>query len=291
MRPRLWRNAGRRRHRRLCLGPSPARVQPGGLERHREGHLRAIRRRLRGRIRDRPDRGVARGIQRRLDPLPLRHAEGARSRRREHGRRGPRARPAGRDAGQRRRPQVRCDRRRDGPEHPRRGRDLAVAGHSPQRHRLSAGVRNRDRRLHPAAAVIQVRLAAPGRAARVTLLILGAAVLRALLLPAGDLFSTIVFAGCLLAITWMERGDPPPRPSPPRGEGESWRLSPARGEGGLLWPLLAGLLVGGVLLLPGVLSPFYGRPLPAFLGWGAVARGFAPPRKTPSPAGADPPGS
>src|SRR2546421_7568498 len=40
-----------------------------------------------------------------------------------------------------------------------------------------------------------VRLAAPGRAARVTLLVLGAAVLRALLLPAGDLFSTIVFAG------------------------------------------------------------------------------------------------
>src|SRR5439155_954604 len=136
------------------------------------------------------------------------------------------------DVGQRRRPQVRCDRRRDGAEHPRRGRDLAVAGHSPQRHRLSAGVRNRDRRLHPAAAVIQVRLAAPGRAARVTLLVLGAALLRALLLPAGDVFSTIVFAGCLLAITRMER-DPPPRPSPAREEGDSPGFS--------TWAVLAGL--------------------------------------------------
>src|SRR2546421_11862384 len=107
-----------------------------------------------------------------------------------------------------------------------------------------------------------VRLAAPGRAARVTLLVLGAAVLRALLLPAGDLFSTIVFAGCLLAITRMER-DPPPRPSPAREEGVSPGFS--------TWAVLAGLATGAVLLVPVMLSPFSGRPLAAFWEWAAIA--------------------
>src|SRR5207237_3585029 len=106
-----------------------------------------------------------------------------------------------------------------------------------------------------AAAVIQVRLAAPGRAARVTLLVLGAALLRALLLPAGDVFSTIVFAGCLLAITLIERSYPPPRPSPARGEGDSPGFSTRA--------VLAGLAPGGVLLVPVLLSPVRGQPLAA----------------------------
>ena len=110
--------------------------------------------------------------------------------------------------------------------------------------------------------MIQVRLAAPGRAARVTLPVLGAAVLRALLLPAGDVFSTIVFAGCLLAITRMER-DPPPRPSPAREEGDSPGFS--------TWAVLAGLATGAVLLVPVMLSPFSGRPLAAFWEWAAIA--------------------
>jgi len=111
--------------------------------------------------------------------------------------------------------------------------------------------------------VIQVRLAAPGRAARVTLLVLGAALLRALLLPAGDVFSTIVFAGCLLAITLIERSYPPPRPSPARGEGDSPGFSTRA--------VLAGLATGAVLLVPVMLSPFSGRPLAAFWEWAAIA--------------------
>ena len=111
--------------------------------------------------------------------------------------------------------------------------------------------------------MIQVRLAAPGRAARVTLLVLGAALLRALLLPAGDVFSTIVFAGCLLAITLIERSYPPPRPSPARGEGDSPGFSTRA--------VLAGLATGAVLLVPVMLSPFSGRPLAAFWEWAAIA--------------------
>src|SRR6202022_3545794 len=87
-----------------------------------------------------------------------------------------------------------------GPERHRAG-----AGRRPQRHRVPAGVRDRLAGLHPTAAVIQARLAAPRRAARVTGLILGGGLLRALLFPLGDLFSTIVFAGGLLTITWFER--------------------------------------------------------------------------------------
>jgi membrane protease YdiL (CAAX protease family) len=112
--------------------------------------------------------------------------------------------------------------------------------------------------------VIQVRLAAPRRAARVTGLILGAALLRALLLPFGDQFSTIVFAGCLLAITLMER-TAPTLPSPANGGGE---LPGALGGGRAL---VAGLMVGAILLAPVVTGPLSARPVSAFLPWAAIA--------------------
>jgi membrane protease YdiL (CAAX protease family) len=102
--------------------------------------------------------------------------------------------------------------------------------------------------------VIQVRLAAPRRAARVTGLILGAAVLRALLLPAGDLFSTIVFAGCLLAITWVER--------PSAATEARW----GRGR-----TIVAGIMVGAIVLAPVVSGPLSSRPLGAFWPWAIIA--------------------
>ena len=108
--------------------------------------------------------------------------------------------------------------------------------------------------------MIQVRLAAPRRAARVTGLILGAALLRALLLPAGDLLSTMVFAACLLGISWFER-DAPTLPSPPSGGG----------KGPAVTGILAGLAVGAVLLAPVVSGPFSARPVGAFLPWAAIA--------------------
>jgi membrane protease YdiL (CAAX protease family) len=102
--------------------------------------------------------------------------------------------------------------------------------------------------------VIQARLAAPRRAARVTGLILGAALLRALLLPLGDLFSTVVFAGCLLTITWFER---------PMATTESrW----GRGRA-----LVSGLMVGAILLAPVVAGPLSARPVSAFLPWAVIA--------------------
>jgi membrane protease YdiL (CAAX protease family) len=102
--------------------------------------------------------------------------------------------------------------------------------------------------------VIQVGLAAPRRAARVTLLVLGAALLRALLLPAGDLFSTGVFGGCLLAISWIERG--------PSTTGSRWGKGRA---------VVAGLMVGAILLAPVVTGRLSGRPLDAFWSWAAIA--------------------
>ena len=111
--------------------------------------------------------------------------------------------------------------------------------------------------------MIQVRLAAPRPAARVTGLILGAAFLRSLLLPLGDLLSTIVFAGCLLAITWFERSDP--------------TLPSLRGGGNLSGLLVggqtfvAGLMVGAILLAPVVTGSFTARPASAFLPGAAIA--------------------
>jgi membrane protease YdiL (CAAX protease family) len=109
--------------------------------------------------------------------------------------------------------------------------------------------------------VIQVRLAAPRRAERVTGLILGAALLRALLLPLGDLLSTIVFAVCLLAITWAE-GRSPTLPSPASGGGDM--LIRAKS-------LVTGLMVGAIILAPIVSGPVSSRPLGAFWPWAAIA--------------------
>ena len=102
--------------------------------------------------------------------------------------------------------------------------------------------------------MIQVRLAAPRRAARVTALILGAALVRALLLPAGDLLSTTVFAGCLLAITWFDR--------PAAATESRW----GRGRA-----IVAGLMVGAIILAPVVAGPLSSRPWGAFLPWAALA--------------------
>jgi membrane protease YdiL (CAAX protease family) len=102
--------------------------------------------------------------------------------------------------------------------------------------------------------VIQVRLAAPRRGARVTGLILGAALLRALLLPLGDLLSTVVFAGCLLAITWVER--PSSTTEPRWGSGRA---------------VVTGLMVGAILLAPVVTGPLSARPWGAFWPWAAIA--------------------
>jgi membrane protease YdiL (CAAX protease family) len=102
--------------------------------------------------------------------------------------------------------------------------------------------------------VILVRLAAPRRAARVTGLILGAALLRALLLPLGDLLSTVVFAGCLLAISWFEQ--------PAASVERRW----GRGRA-----IVAGLMVGAILLAPVVSGPLSARPWSAFWPWAAIA--------------------
>jgi membrane protease YdiL (CAAX protease family) len=87
-------------------------------------------------------------------------------------------------------------------------------------------------------------------------LILGAALLRALLLPLGDVLSTAVFGACLLAITWTERTAGPP--------------GPASG-GGKLTGVVAGLMVGAILLVPVVSGPISARPLGAFWSWAAIA--------------------
>jgi len=118
--------------------------------------------------------------------------------------------------------------------------------------------------------VIQVRLAAPRRAARVTGLILGAALLRALLLPAGDLFSTIVFAGCLLAISWFER-NAPTLPSPASGGGKLLSRASGGGKVPAAAGILAGLAVGAILLVPVVSGQLSARPMSAFLPWAAIA--------------------
>jgi membrane protease YdiL (CAAX protease family) len=107
--------------------------------------------------------------------------------------------------------------------------------------------------------VIQVRLAAPRRAVRVTGLILGAALLRAFLLPLGELFSTIVFAGCLLAISWFERA-----PALPSSRGGGDVLGGAKS-------LVAGLMVGAIILAPVVSGPLSSRPLGAFWPWAIIA--------------------
>ena len=126
--------------------------------------------------------------------------------------------------------------------------------------------------------MIHVRLAAPRRAARVTGLILGAALLRALLLPAGDLFSTIVFALCLLAISWFERTPTLPSPNVSNARLALKRRSrgptgPASGGGkpAALGGVVAGLMVGAILLAPVVGGPLSARSWSAFWPWAAIA--------------------
>jgi len=88
---------------------------------------------------------------------------------------------------------------------------------------------------------------------RVTVLVLGAALLRALLLPAGDLLSTAVFAACLLGIAWVERG---PTTEPRWGRGRA---------------LVTGLMVGAVLLAPVVTGRLSARTISDFWTWAAIA--------------------
>jgi membrane protease YdiL (CAAX protease family) len=101
--------------------------------------------------------------------------------------------------------------------------------------------------------VIQAGLAAPRRAVGLTGLVLGAALLRSLLLPLGDLLSTLVFGGCLLAIAWVER-TAPTLPSVSR-----------------VRSLVAGLMVGAVLLAPLTAGSLSARGLDGFWTWAALA--------------------
>jgi membrane protease YdiL (CAAX protease family) len=102
--------------------------------------------------------------------------------------------------------------------------------------------------------VIQAGLAAPRRAAGLTGLVLGAALIRALLLPLGDLLSTLVFGGCLLAIGWFDG-----------------RLSTSEVRWGRGRALLAGLMVGAVLLAPVTAGSLSARGLDGFWTWAALA--------------------
>ncbi len=88
---------------------------------------------------------------------------------------------------------------------------------------------------------------------RVTALVLGAALLRAVLLPAGDFLSTTVFGGCLLAISWSEGG------------------SLAEPRWGRRRAVVAGCMVGAVLLGPVVTGRLSARPLSDFWTWAAIA--------------------
>jgi len=124
--------------------------------------------------------------------------------------------------------------------------------------------------------VIRVGLAAPRRAVGLTGLVLGAALIRALLLPLGDLLSTLVFGGCLLAIAWVER-TAPTLPSPASGGGELSVLSRVSGgeEGpgpvGMTGSLVAGLMVGAVFVAPLTLGSLSARGLNGFWTWAALA--------------------
>jgi membrane protease YdiL (CAAX protease family) len=122
---------------------------------------------------------------------------------------------------------------------------------------------------------MQAGLAAPRRAVGLTGLVLGAALLRALLLPLGDLLSTLVFGGCLLAIAWVERNAPTryarlstpgladlPFPASVGGELPSVRR---------VRSLVAGLMVGAVLLAPVTAGSLSARGLDGFWTWAALA--------------------
>lgn len=85
-------------------------------------------------------------------------------------------------------------------------------------------------------------------------LVLGAALIRALLLPLGDLPSTVVFGGCLLAIGWFEG-----------------RRTTSEARWGRGRALFAGLMVGAVLLAPLAAGPLSARGLNGFWTWAALA--------------------
>jgi membrane protease YdiL (CAAX protease family) len=95
-------------------------------------------------------------------------------------------------------------------------------------------------------------------------LILGAALLRALLLPLGDLLSTLVFGGCLLGVAWVE-SRAPTLPSRASGGGE------LPNSVGIVGSLAAGLVVGAVLLAPLAAGSVSGRGLDGFWTWAALA--------------------
>ena len=94
---------------------------------------------------------------------------------------------------------------------------------------------------------------------RVTALVLAAALLRAILLPVGDLLSTAVFAACLLAISLAE-GMVPSRPS-----------SAVEGRLRVVPGIFAGVVVGLILLAPVVTGRISARPLADFWSWAAIA--------------------
>jgi len=103
--------------------------------------------------------------------------------------------------------------------------------------------------------VILARPAPPRRAALLSSLVLLAAVLRAVLLPAGDGVSTLVFGASLLGITWLDR------------QGRDPRLS----AGAQIERVLMGVGVGLILLVPLVGNPLSGRPLASFWSWAFIA--------------------
>ena len=116
--------------------------------------------------------------------------------------------------------------------------------------------------------MIRAGLAAPRRAAQVTALVLGAALLRALFLPAGDGVSTAVFAACLLGISlWYPLPDPPHKGEGDLG-GPAHMVKMRWGRGA---SILVGLAVGAILLAPLISGPLTTRPLAAFWSWAAVA--------------------
>jgi membrane protease YdiL (CAAX protease family) len=99
-----------------------------------------------------------------------------------------------------------------------------------------------------------ISVAAQPRAARLTLLVLISAAARAVLVPLGEPLSTGVFVACLDAVVLLE-------------------ARPAVGERGwsMRRSLVAGGVVGAVLIAPSVGTGLSGRALSDFWVWGAVA--------------------
>jgi len=107
----------------------------------------------------------------------------------------------------------------------------------------------------------------------VSALVLAASLLRAVLLPFGDLLSTVVFGACLLAISARE-GKAAALPSPASGGGK-FAAAARRGDESLamgrIAAIMAGLMVGAVLLAPVVTGRLSQRPLADFWSWAAIS--------------------